>query len=135
MNATTPLDLFDSVIQLREGGTIDARPRRGLGDPGLWTVTAFHAADDRAVHADVWEQHPDGQEVLCLLSGIVHVHLRDHDSGSEPVATLTAGTSYIVPAGRWHRLTVEEPGDLLVITPRTNTRHERMHPTDETRQP
>ncbi|GCD96199.1 cupin domain-containing protein [Embleya hyalina] len=125
-DATTPLDLFDSLIHLREGGIVDAGPRRGFGDPGLWTVTAFHAADDRAVHADVWERHPAGQEVLCVLSGVVCVHLRDHDDGREPVATLTAGTCFVVPAGRWHRLTVREPGDLLVVTPREGTGHERM---------
>jgi quercetin dioxygenase-like cupin family protein len=51
------------------------------------------------------------------------VHLRDHDPA--PVAVLTAGRSFIVPAGRWHRLAVAEAGDLITITPRAGTEHER----------
>ncbi|MEV7096351.1 hypothetical protein AB0M80_26230 [Amycolatopsis sp. NPDC051045] len=36
-----------------------------------------------------------------------------------------AGRSCLVPPGRRHRLTVDEPGDLLSITSRTGTEHER----------
>lgn len=87
-------------------------------------MAAFHADSDRAVHPDVWECHPSGQELLCVLSGAVQIHLRDSGHGIEPVATVTAGQSFIVPVGRWHRLSVIEPGDLLAITPPAGTRHE-----------
>jgi hypothetical protein len=52
-------------------------------------------------------------------------YLRDLDGGREPVATLTPGQSIIVPVGRWHRLAVHEPGDLLAITPRVDNHHEK----------
>ncbi len=126
-------DLFDTMIHLRQGGVAEAAEPRtranalaGRGAASLWTVGAFHADSDRAVHADVWERHPSGSEMLCVLSGAMHVYLRDHGDGTVPVATLTSGQSFIVPAGRWHRLAVVEPADLLAITPRVNTQHENV---------
>ena len=55
-------------------------PREALADlagPGEWAVAAFHANSDQAVHPDMWERHPAGQEVLCVLSGSVNLYLRE----------------------------------------------------------
>jgi mannose-6-phosphate isomerase-like protein (cupin superfamily) len=124
-----PLDLFDNLIQLREGGGAELSARPGVSDAGLWTMAAIHANDSTALHSDVWERHPSGNEVLCVLSGAVNVYFRDH--GDAPVATVTAGQAVIVPIGQWHRLTVSEPASLLAITPRAETQHERVQ-YDET---
>ncbi|MGI5130199.1 cupin domain-containing protein [Pseudonocardia sp. CA-107938] len=130
MFENSAIDLFTAPVRLRADGTADpATPdeRRAVltgTDSGLWTLMAFHADDDRAVHADVWERHPNGSEVLCVLAGTLQVHLRD---GSEP-AVLTTGSAYVVPAGTWHRLSVVEPADLISITPRSGTQHERAEP-------
>ncbi len=128
-NDSDTIDLFDTLIHLRQDGVAEPRTRRnaraGHGDGGLWTVGAFRADSDRAVHSDVWERHPSGHEVLCVLSGALQVYLRDDGDGTVPAATLTAGRSFIVPVGRWHRLAVVEPGDLLTITPRVDTQHEK----------
>lgn len=118
------IDIFSSWIELREGGAVESRSRGVSGEWGRWTVAAFHVTDNDSVHSDVWERHPDGDEVLFLLSGAVAVHLRDL-AGGEAATTLPTGTCWVVPAGTWHRLTVEEPGDLLVITPRANTEHQK----------
>jgi mannose-6-phosphate isomerase-like protein (cupin superfamily) len=122
-------DLFKTMIQLRPDGSAEAsgpgdRHAALTGDAqSLWTIGAFHAEDDRAVHAGYWERHPHGHEVLFVSAGALRVYLRDE--GPEPVTTLRAGQSFIVPPGRWHRLAVEEPADLLSITPRSGTEHER----------
>jgi mannose-6-phosphate isomerase-like protein (cupin superfamily) len=126
-NSVRVLDLFDTPIQLRAGGHAEPGGGRDGAGPGLWTVAAHRAADDRSLHSDVWERHPAGQEVLCVLSGAITAYLRDHDDGGRPVATLGPGRALVVPAGCWHRLTVAEPGDLLVVTPRAGTEHERVH--------
>lgn len=118
-------DLFKTLIQLRPSGAAEPAERRealrGTDGESLWTLGAFHAEDDRAVHSDVWERHTQGHEVLVVLSGALRIYVRDEGL----VATLTAGHSFIVPPGRWHRLAVEEPGDLLSITPRAGTEHEK----------
>jgi oxalate decarboxylase/phosphoglucose isomerase-like protein (cupin superfamily) len=116
-------ELHGAAIQLRDGGGADANAFPGLTDPGLWTVAVLQVESGRSVHSHVWERHPAGSEVLGALSGAIEVYLRDHGEGSAPVVTLTAGQAFIVPPGRWHRLGVHEPGDLLVITPRSGTEH------------
>jgi mannose-6-phosphate isomerase-like protein (cupin superfamily) len=123
-NYTDTIDLYDTLIHLRQGGLAEPGTRSGgLADASLWTVGAFHADSDQAVHADFWERHPTGQEVIVVLSGALHVYLRG--DGNAPAATLTAGQSFIVPVGRWHRLAVVAPGDLLTITTRAGTDHEK----------
>jgi mannose-6-phosphate isomerase-like protein (cupin superfamily) len=132
-NLSPAIDLFTSPVRLRADGTADPaaeHERRAVltgTDSGLWTLTAFRAADDRAVHADVWERHPHGSEVLCVLSGTLQVHVRDEP---EPVTVLTKGAAYVVPAGTWHRLSVVEPAELISITPRPGTQHERADPAE-----
>lgn len=136
-NSTHTLDMFDNLIRLRQDGVVDVVERTarghalaGLGEAGSWTVGAFHADSDEAVHSHLWERHPNGHEVLCLLSGTMRVQLRDQGDGRSPVATLTSGRSFVVPAGRWHRPAVVEPGDLLSITPRTDTQHQKVGPAE-----
>jgi mannose-6-phosphate isomerase-like protein (cupin superfamily) len=80
-------------------------------------VGVFHNAADW----DVWEMHPAGDEVVCLLSGAVDVVL-DRDDG-ERVVRLRAGETCIVPRGVWHTADVHTPGDTLHITRGEGTRH------------
>jgi len=68
-----------------------------------------------------WEMHPDGDEVLTLLSGRFDVIL--DEAGAERVIALTRGKSAIVPQGVWHRMVIHEPGELLFLTPGDATEH------------
>jgi mannose-6-phosphate isomerase-like protein (cupin superfamily) len=125
------LDVFaisEATVQLREGGVAEPTSVKGTTDAGAWTVAVFRADDSRALHPDVWECHPTGNEVLCALSGVLHVFLRDHDP-DVPALTLASGEAFIVPVGAWHRLEVGEPAELLAITPRAGTLHERTGAT------
>jgi mannose-6-phosphate isomerase-like protein (cupin superfamily) len=65
--------------------------------------------------------HPDGDEMLFLLSGSIDVVL-DHGQ-EEEVITLTEGRMCIVPRNVWHRQLVRETGDLLFATPGPSTEH------------
>jgi len=93
--------------------TIDRRP----GLQGGRLVGTYHNAQDW----DLWEMHPAGDEVMCLLSGAIDVVLDEADG--ERVVPLEAGQTCIVPRGVWHRAIVREPGDTLHITRGEGTQH------------
>jgi hypothetical protein len=52
-NSTDTLDLFDTVIQLRDGGIAEPSARPGIADVGSWSVATLRADSDRALHPDV----------------------------------------------------------------------------------
>ena len=119
-------DLATTYVQLDDGpaavpvevddefwATIDRRPELQGGR----LVGTFHNAEDW----DMWEMHPAGDEVVCLLSGAVDVVLDEPDG--ERVVQLKAGQTCIVPRGVWHRAIVGEPGDALHITRGEGTQH------------
>jgi mannose-6-phosphate isomerase-like protein (cupin superfamily) len=64
------------------------------------------------------EVHPDGDELLYLISGAATVTLELAD-GDFPVA-LGAGDAVVVPKGVWHQITMRQPGRLIHITPGPN---------------
>lgn len=123
---TPAFDLATTYVQLDDGpaafsvevdnefwATIDRRPEL-LGGR---LVGTFHNAEDW----DIWEMHPAGDEVVCLLSGAVGVVL--DEAGGESVVELKPGQTCIVPRGVWHRAVVHEPGDTLHITRGDGTQH------------
>jgi mannose-6-phosphate isomerase-like protein (cupin superfamily) len=64
------------------------------------------------------EVHPDGDEVLYLVSGAVAVTLELADG--DCLVDLGAGDAVVVPKGVSHRITMREPGQLIHITPGPN---------------
>ena len=67
------------------------------------------------------EMHPDGDEILLVLAGVLEVRMDD----AEPV-TLEAGDGFIVPKGVFHRVKMIEPAKLIHITPGPNGEHREM---------
>lgn len=63
------------------------------------------------------EVHPDGDEILVVLSGRMRV---EYDSAPGAPLELAAGDACIVRKGEWHCVRVVEPGKLLHITPGPN---------------
>jgi mannose-6-phosphate isomerase-like protein (cupin superfamily) len=120
------VNLSTTAIQLRAGGVAEASPRADRTDFGLWTVLSVRADSDEQLHSDVWERHPAGDEVLCVVAGAVDVHLRRRDAErQDAVFEVQAGEAFLVLAGEWHRLTVREPVQLLAITSAIGTEHEQ----------
>lgn len=60
------------------------------------------------------EMHPDGDEVLYLISGKVSVTVE-----TDPVQELemSPGDGMIVPKGIWHRVDILEPSQIVYLTP------------------
>jgi mannose-6-phosphate isomerase-like protein (cupin superfamily) len=61
------------------------------------------------------EVHPDGDEILYLISGGVDVILEEADS--DRTVSVKPGQAVVVPQGVWHRVELREPSHLLFITP------------------
>ena len=76
------------------------------------------------------EMHPDGDELIFLISGRLDV-IAEED-GAETVTQMVGGQTVIIPKGTWHRLDIKEPCQLVVMTPGPESRH---RPLPDQRQP
>jgi mannose-6-phosphate isomerase-like protein (cupin superfamily) len=126
-NANDPFDLVSTYVALAAAGGGANRIEVG---PDFWST--IDRRDDLlegrllAVFSNTedwphWEMHPNGEEVLVLLSGAMDLVFEK--GGAERVLELRAGRTCIVPRGTWHRAIVREPGDLLAITAGRGTKH------------
>ncbi len=73
-----------------------------------------------------WEMHPEGEEILVLLSGDMSIVLDPGETeagGGESTVTLEPGQACLVPRGVWHRGIVRAPSRLLAITAGEGTQH------------
>ena len=138
MSSDTPvvgaLSLESSCLRLRpdcsvESIPVDANfwPRLMSGQLGNfhneYLVSCFSYDKDWST----WEMHPNGDEVVCLLSGAVTLVLED--AGSLRELRLDAGNSYvIVPRGTWHTARVGQPSRMLFITPGEGTQNRPVAP-------
>lgn len=121
------IDLFAPAgLRLHPGGTVDVEiPPRRSGEQDGWVVASYHADSNEDLHSGYWEIHPAGQEVVSVLSGQARLVLRAEDGQrQDETVTLQAGTGCVIPQNRWHRLEIDGPTDLQVITPRRGTRLE-----------
>ena len=63
------------------------------------------------------EMHPDGDEVLYMISGHANVVFLD---STDPDVELTPGAGLVVPQGMWHRVDILEPSQIVYATPGPN---------------
>jgi mannose-6-phosphate isomerase-like protein (cupin superfamily) len=113
-------------ILLARDGTCSAHDSGAGGAGGASALDgrllALHRiAGPADVHYPVWEMHPEGDELLILVSGGLAVEYRV--GGAERRTALEPGAALSVPAGHWHRLAVEAPSVMIAITPRRGTVH------------
>ncbi|MFF3430315.1 cupin [Streptomyces sp. NPDC002602] len=112
-----PIDLFASFIHLDQGGQV--RAAQPVFDPERdgWQLMTFRVETDADVHADHWEVHSAADEVVSCLSGGIRLCFRPQQPGEEEEEIkLAAGTAVIVPRGRWHRIALDAPSDIMSVT-------------------
>ena len=63
------------------------------------------------------EMHPDGDEILYLISGKVRVVFVDGDAEDVDVHP---GDGLVIPKGVWHRVDILEPCQIVYLTPGPN---------------
>jgi mannose-6-phosphate isomerase-like protein (cupin superfamily) len=119
-----PLDLARTYVHLRPGGAaepIAVGPDfwATLGDrfDDGWLITRFTSTEDWP-H---WEMHPEGDELLVMLSGRVDLQLDDGER--RWTVSLHPGQTWLNRRGTWHRAIVHDPADMLFITAGKGTRH------------
>ena len=66
------------------------------------------------------ERHPDGDEVLYLISGKVRVVFVN---GEHDDIDVNPGDGLIVPQGIWHRVDILEPSQIVYLTPGPNNEY------------
>lgn len=66
------------------------------------------------------ERHPDGDEVLYLISGRVRVVFLD---SAEEDIDVRPGDGLVVPKGMWHRVDILEPSQIVYLTPGPNNEY------------
>ncbi|MGW0609621.1 cupin [Streptomyces sp. NPDC002788] len=122
----TSFGLFTSFIHLGAGGEVSAEEPAFDPERDGWQVMTFHVETDDDVHGDHWEIHTAADEVVSCLTGGIRLVLRpERPGGPEEETSLTPGTAVIVPRGRWHRIAVEAPSDIMSVTLPRGSRLER----------
>ena len=87
-----------------------ARPDPLLGVDGYTFGVA--TMSENAPHNG--EMHPDGDEILYLISGLARVHA---ETDPPQVIEMNPGDGLIVPQGVWHRVDIVEPCQIVYFTP------------------
>lgn len=115
-----PIDLGEATIGIAANG--DAQPIESRPGPPVriegYTIGAPFLTREPP-HGG--EMHPDGDEVLYLVSGEIVVVLEDEDPPRE--VTLRPGQALVVPKGVWHRVVLVEPSRLVHLTPGPGGEH------------
>ena len=88
-------------------------------NPGMRaTLVSFGTGSGDWPH---WEMHPKGDEVLIAVEGSGTLIL-DQD-GTEIRHDLTAGSTFVVPAGAWHRAIDQRGLKMIFMTYGEGTQH------------
>ena len=129
MSQTDALDISSTYLRLRSDATVEALTvdatfwqRISTGQLGDFHNEFLVANGSFDKDWSMWEMHPNGDEVVCLLSGSATFILQQpHEDTS--VELTKSGEYVLVPKGTWHTAKVREPCRILFITPGEGTQH------------
>jgi hypothetical protein len=111
---SAPFDLSEILVGLARDGEARRISWTGGPPPRIDGFTVGAPLITRpAPHCG--EMHPDGDELLYLISGRISVILEEQ--GTERVVEVEPGQALIVPRGVWHRVLPKEPSRLLHMAP------------------
>lgn len=116
-----PFRLGGQVLHLAERGVVTTLPMTA----DFWTEMPAIFGDGRMLSLiDMerdwaqFEMHPDGDEIIWLLSGRVRFITERHGT-----VEAGAGDCLVMPKGEWHTADVLEPGKALFVTEGAGTQH------------
>ena len=74
-----------------------------------------------------WEMHPEGEELVILISGRATFVLAT-EQGERELVLSRAGEMVVVPRGTWHTARTDEPVRMLFVTAGNRTEHRPATP-------
>jgi mannose-6-phosphate isomerase-like protein (cupin superfamily) len=126
------LNLCSTFLRLRpdvsvEPLTVDAQFWQKIASGQLGSFRNEYLVTTQGCETDWphWEMHPNGDEVVCLLSGAC-VFIFDVGTTERRVPMEGTGSFVIVPKGTWHTAKVAQPCRLLFITAGEGTQHRAL---------
>ena len=133
MSDARSLNLSSTYLRLRNNATVEPLPVDETFWPSLMEgkLGTFHheyLVTSYIYDADwpAWEMHPNGDEIVCLISGDVEFILEI--DGKHKTVGLNETASYvIVPQGTWHTAKVKARSHMLFITAGEGTQHREVN--------
>ena len=95
-------DLLASIVPVRADPPV----------PVIGVTIGIASMSENSPHGG--EMHPDGDEVLYLISGRVNVVFEDEHLDA---IEMNPGEGLVVPKGVWHRVDILEPSQIMYSTP------------------
>jgi predicted enzyme related to lactoylglutathione lyase/mannose-6-phosphate isomerase-like protein (cupin superfamily) len=116
----------------------DSGARVVPGGDAFWTALArgaYPELDDGRLVAlfdydtdwKSWEMHPDGEELVILVSGRATFVLETAD-GEREIVLARPGEMVVVPRGTWHTARTDTPVRMLFVTAGKGTEHRDAKP-------
>ena len=134
MSQTGAFDISSTYLRLRpdasvEPLTVDSTfwQRISTGQLGAFHNEFLVASSGYEKDWPMWEMHPNGDEVVCLLAGSATLVLHEA-SGTRSIELNKSGEYVLVPKGTWHTAKVREPCRMLFVTPGEGTQHRAANP-------
>ena len=128
-----PLQVATTHLRLRPDGRAEPLPV----SPSLWPdimagkLGTFHN-EYLVITANFeeswtsWEMHPNGDEIVILMSGAMDFVL-DTPDGEEKCCVRNPGEFIFVTKGVWHTANVVQPSTMLFITAGEGTQHRQRN--------
>lgn len=124
-----PYNLSSTYLRLRsdvsvEPLTVDDTFWHRVVTGQLGTFHNEYLVTSHAFDSDwsTWEMHPNGDEIVCLLSGAV-TFILEQEGENEAIELKESGAYAIVPKGIWHTARVGMPSRMIFITAGEGTQH------------
>lgn len=119
----TVIDLADTVVDIRADFSMTPRSMQS-GQMERTAGITFGYVETEHGFPHNGEKHPDGDELLVLLSGRLQITA----DGQAAPAELEPGQACIVPRGAWHKVHVMEPSKFFFATTGPNGEHRPLSP-------
>jgi mannose-6-phosphate isomerase-like protein (cupin superfamily) len=129
MPDTRPFSLSSTYLRLRGDASVEPLPVdstfwQRLAGGQLGTFHHEYLVTSHTFEADwsMWEMHPKGDEIVCLLSGSV-TFIQEREGGNQAIDLEESGAFVIVPMGTWHTARTRGVSRMLFITAGEGTQH------------